>query len=349
VDIISLLSYAVKSNASDIHITVGLAPVLRIDGILINTGYRKLEPEDTRFFVEQLLDEEKIMELERIGQADAIYTLSDIGRFRINAFKQRNSYGMVIRVIPIKIPKIEELGLPSIVKDIARISRGLILVTGPAGSGKSTTLASIIDLINEEKSCHIITLEDPIEYLHNHKKCIVNQREIGRDTDSFYNGLKAALRQDPDVIMVGEIRDIETMSTVLMAAETGHVILSTLHTFGAAKTINRIIDMFPPYQQQQARVQLSTVIEAVICQQLLPRKDGKGRAVAVEIMIATPAIRNLIREDKLHQIDTSIETGFVKGMRTMDQSLLELYSQGIISKETLLDNAINLDYVKRII
>ena len=348
-DIISLLSYAVKSNASDIHITVGLAPVLRIDGILINTGYRKLEPEDTRFFVEQLLDEEKIMELERIGQADAIYTLSDIGRFRINAFKQRNSYGMVIRVIPIKIPKIEELGLPSIVKDIARISRGLILVTGPAGSGKSTTLASIIDLINEEKSCHIITLEDPIEYLHNHKKCIVNQREIGRDTDSFYNGLKAALRQDPDVIMVGEIRDIETMSTVLMAAETGHVILSTLHTFGAAKTINRIIDMFPPYQQQQARVQLSTVIEAVICQQLLPRKDGKGRAVAVEIMIATPAIRNLIREDKLHQIDTSIETGFVKGMRTMDQSLLELYSQGIISKETLLDNAINLDYVKRII
>jgi twitching motility protein PilT len=349
VDINSLFTYAVKNNASDIHIAVGVEPVLRIDGNLIKSEFRKLQPDDTKLLVGQILDQEKLTELEKNGQADAIYAIHDIGRFRVSAFKQKDYYGMVIRIIPFKIPSIDELGLPNIVKDIARKSRGLVLVTGPSGSGKSTTLASIIDLINEEKSCHIITLEDPIEYLHNHKKSIVSQREVGRDTDSFYNGLRAALRQDPDVIMVGEIRDIETIITALMAAETGHLVLSTLHTFGAANTITRIIDMFPTYQQQQVRIQLASVIEAVICQQLLPRSNDKGRVVATEIMIVTSAIRNLIREDKIHQIDTSIETGSVKGMRTMDQSLLELYSKGIISKATLLDNAINMDYVNRIV
>jgi twitching motility protein PilT len=349
VDLISLLEFAVNNNASDIHITVGLAPVFRIDGTLRNFEYKKLKPDDTKKFVQQLLSQEKLTELEKNGQADDIYTIPSIGRFRVNAFKQRNCYGMVIRIIPLKIPSIDELGLPSTIKELAKLSRGLVLVTGPSGSGKSTTLASIIDLINEKRSCHIITLEEPIEYLHDHKKSIVNQREIGRDTDSYYSGLRAALRQDPDVIMVGEIRDLETMSTVLMAAETGHVVLSTLHTFGAANTITRIIDMFPTYQQQQVRIQLANVIEAVICQQLLPRNDGKGRVVATEIMIATSAIRNLIRENKIHQIYASIETGCEKGMRTIDQSLLELYSKGAISKEILFGNAINLDYVKRII
>ncbi len=345
----TLLKYAIKNNASDIHITVASPPVLRIDGSLVNYGQRKLYPDEVKNMLEQLLDQVKLTELYEHGQVDTTYSIPAVGRFRINAFKQRGNYGMVIRVIPFKIPTIDELGLPYVVRDLVKTSRGLILVTGPAGSGKSTTLAAIINLINEEKRYHIITLEDPIEYVHNHKKSIVNQREIGEDTDSFHNGLRAALRQDPDVIMIGEMRDMETMSTALMAAETGHLVMSTLHTFGAAKTINRIIDAFPPYQQQQIRMQLSTVIEAIICQQLLPRKDGKGRVVATEIMIATPAIRNLIREDKIHQIDTVIETGYMMGMKTMDQSLLELFNQGIISKETLLNNAVSLANVKRIV
>ncbi|NLY78190.1 MAG: type IV pilus twitching motility protein PilT [Tissierellia bacterium] len=348
-NIISLLKYAISNNASDIHITVGKPPVLRVDGVLVNLEGEELSSDDTKSIVEELLSHDKLIELDKSGQVDSSYSIAEIGQFRINAFKQRGSLGVAIRVIPSRIPTIKELNLPDIIEDLAMIPRGLILVTGPAGSGKSTTLASIIDLINEQKRAHIITLEDPIEYLHKHKNCIVNQREVGMDTDSFNEALRAALRQDPDVIMVGEMRDIETMSTTLAAAETGHLVFSTLHTFGAAKTISRIIDAFPPHQQHRIRVQLSTVIEAIISQQLLPKVGGKGRVVATEIMVATPAIRNLIREGKIHQIDTSIQTGYRKGMRTMDQSLLELFSQGIISKATLLSHASNVDYVKKIV
>lgn len=256
---------------------------------------------------------------------------------------------MAIRIIPLRIPTIEELGLPPIVKELARLPRGLILVTGPTGSGKSTTLASMVNLINEERNCHILTLEDPIEYLHKHNKSIVNQREIGSDTNSFANALRAALRQDPDVILVGEMRDLDTISIALTAAETGHLVLSTLHTIGAAKTIDRIIDVFPPHQQQQVRIQFSSVIQAIISQQLLPRYNGDGRVAAFEIMVATPAIRNLIREEKIHQIDTLIQTSGKRGMQTMDNSLLELHNKGVISRDTVLNQAVNLDIIRRYI
>lgn len=254
---------------------------------------------------------------------------------------------MVLRIIPLEIPLIGQLGLPPIVNDLSKLPRGLILVTGPTGSGKTTTLASIINKINSERRCHIITLEDPLEYLHKHKKSIVNQREIGPDTKNFANGLRGALREDPDVILVGEMRDLETISTAITAAETGHLVLSTLHTNGAAKTIDRIVDVFPPYQQQQIRVQLSSVIEAVISQQLLIKANGKGRVAAHEVMIASPAIRNLIREGKNHQIDISIQTGAALGMHTMDTSLINLYKRGEITKETAISQAYNMDEIRK--
>jgi twitching motility protein PilT len=254
---------------------------------------------------------------------------------------------MALRIIPLTIPTMDELGIPPIVKDLSMLPRGLILVTGPTGSGKSTTLASMVDLINHKKKYHILTLEDPIEYLHKHDKSIVNQREIGSDSLSFANALRAALRQDPDVILVGEMRDLETMSIALTAAETGHLVLSTLHTIGAASTIDRIIDVFPSYQQQQVRIQLSSVIQGIISQQLLPMIDGKGRIAAFEIMVATPAIRNLIREEKTHQIDTAIQTGSKYGMQTMDNSMLKLFNKGKISEETVLSQSVFPDVIKR--
>ncbi|NLX63105.1 MAG: type IV pilus twitching motility protein PilT [Tissierellia bacterium] len=348
-DIIGLVQSAVEKNASDLHITVGIPPMLRINGQLIKYNDEILYSDDTEKLVRQLLSEKQFEELNEKGQIDTSYSRSGIGRFRVNAYKQRGSYAMAIRVIPLLVPTIDELGLPSIIKDISRTNRGLILVTGPTGSGKSTTLASMVNLINEEKNYHIITLEDPIEYLHRHNKSIVNQREIGTDTNSFSEALRAALRQDPDVILVGEMRDLDTISIALTAAETGHLVLSTLHTIGAAKTIDRIIDVFPPYQQQQIRIQLSTVIQAILSQQLVPKADGSGRVAAVEVMIATPAIRNLIREEKVHQIENAIQTGGKFGMKTMDKALLELYNGGIITKETLLNQAVNLDHVRRFV
>mgnify|MGYP000037987953 CR=1 FL=1 len=348
-DIISLFKYAVHNKASDIHITPGMPPILRIDGVLTTCSIKKINDDDIKNILKQLLDDARLEQLEKRGQTDTVYSILDIGRFRINVFKHNSMYGIAIRVIPFRVPTVDELGLPSIIKDLARLHRGLVLITGPSGSGKSTTLASIINQINEERRCHIITLEDPIEYLHEHKRSIVTQREVGMDTVSFSNGLSAALRQDPDVIMVGEMRDLETISIALTAAETGHLVLSTLHTIGAAKTVDRIIDVFPPHQQQQIRIQLSTVIQAVISQQLLPRVDGKGRIVASEVMIATTAIRNLIRENKAYQIDTVIQTGHIQGMKTMDQCLLELFNKGIISKETLLSKAVNSDYVRKMV
>ena len=337
-NIIELVQYAVEKNASDLHITVGIPPMLRINGELIRINSKVLYSDDTEELVKQVLNEKQLKELNEKGQIDTSYSRPGVGRFRVNAYKQRGSYGMAIRVIPLVVPTIDELGLPPI-----------IMVTGPTGSGKSTTLAAMVNLINLEEKCHIITLEDPIEYLHKHNKSMVNQREIGTDSNSFSDALRAALRQDPDVILVGEMRDLDTISIALTAAETGHLVLSTLHTIGAAKTIDRIIDVFPPHQQQQIRIQLSTVIQAIISQQLVPKADGTGRVPAVEIMIATPAIRNLIREEKIHQIENAIQTGGKMGMKTMDKSLIDLYNKGVISKETLLNQAVNLDYVRRFV
>ena len=395
-----LVNIATLKNASDIHVTVGLPPVLRINGELIILEEDKLMPEATKTLVYEALSEKLVNILEEKGEVDTSFSSPGIGRYRINAYKQRGSYGMALRIIPLKVPSIESLGLPAVVKDLARLPRGLILVTGPTGSGKSTTLASMINLINQERKCHILTLEDPIEYLHKHnksiinqreigvdslsfgksttlasminlinqeRKChiltledpieylhkhnksIINQREIGVDSLSFGNGLRAALRQDPDVILVGEMRDLETISIALTAAETGHLVLSTLHTIGSAKTIDRVIDVFPPHQQQQVRVQFASVIQAIVSQQLLSKADGSGRVAGFEIMIATTGIRNLIREDKIHQIDSSIQTGAKFQMQTMDNYLLDLYKRGLITKEITLMQAINQENIKKYI
>ena len=348
-DLLELVKLGIEKYASDIHITVGMPPVMRVSGELVTFEDIILNPEDTKDLINQALSNTQWNELEEKGEVDTSFSSPGVGRFRINAYKQRGSYGMALRIIPLEIPTIEDLGLPNIVKDLSNLPRGLILVTGPTGSGKSTTLASMINLINQEKKCHILTLEDPIEYLHKHNKSIVNQREIGSDSRSFSNGLRAALRQDPDVILVGEMRDLETISIALTAAETGHLVLSTLHTIGAAKTIDRIIDVFPPHQQQQVRVQFSSVIQSIISQQLLPKANGEGRVAAFEIMVANPAIRNLIREEKVHQIDTAIQTGAKFGMQSMDSSLLELYIKGMITKETALMQAVNQDNIKKYI
>ncbi len=322
---------------------------MRINGKLVKYGEETLTPEKNLSLVKQILDEEKFKQLEIKGEIDTSYSVAGLGRFRINVYKQRGTYGMAIRAVSLKIPTIEELGLPTIVKELSRKQRGLILVTGPTGSGKSTTLASMIDCINRERSCHILTLEDPIEYLHKHNKSIINQREIGSDSRSFASALRAALRQDPDVILVGEMRDLETISIAITAAETGHLVLSTLHTIGASKTIDRIIDVFPPHQQQQIKIQLSAVLEGIISQQLIPRIDNEGRVLALEIMIATPAIRNLIREGKTYQIQTAIQTGMKFGMQTMDNSLINLFRQGLISKNTALDYAVDREFISRFI
>ena len=348
-DILSLLERAVSARASDLHITVNVPPIIRVDGQLTKMGEEPLTTEVTSILARQMLTVEQIKQLEQMGELDLSFSNSGLGRFRMNIYKQRGSYCMAIRVVNILIPSLEELGLPTSVRELTKKTRGLILVTGPTGSGKSTTLASMIDLINHERNAHILTLEDPIEYLHKHNKCIINQREVGDDTQSFSKGLRAALRQDPDVILVGEMRDLETMSIAITAAETGHLVLSTLHTLGAAKTIDRIIDVFPPYQQQQIRIQLSAVLEGIISQQLLPKEEEKGRVAAFEVMLATNAIRNLIREGKTHQIQTSIQTGVKLGMQTMDHSLMEMYKRGMISRENALTYCLDLDMMKKTI
>jgi twitching motility protein PilT len=340
------LREAVKRKASDLHIAVGQPPVLRLDGELVRFSGEILRPDDTVKIVREVTSPEQFAMLEQKGELDFSYSLSRVSRFRVNAYRQRGSYCIAFRLVYDGIPGLEELKLPPVVADLARKRRGLILVTGPTGSGKSTTLAAMINLINSERSCHILTLEDPIEYLHRHNKSIVNQREIGSDTQSFGNGLRAALREDPDVILVGEMRDLDTISIAITAAETGHLVLSTLHTLGAANTIDRIIDVFPPFQQQQIRLQLATVIEGIISQQLLPKRDIAGRVGVFEVMTATPAIRNLIREGKTHQIPTNIQTGAKFGMQTMDSALLKLCRQGVISREACLTNSIDMDYVR---
>lgn len=339
----------IDMGASDLHITVGIPPTIRVNGDLQSLGSEKLMPDDTKNLVYQILEERHKSTIEENGEVDFSYTIVRKGRFRVNAYKQRNSYGMALRVINSEVPTTEELGLPPAVQELARKRRGLVLVTGPTGSGKSTTLAAMIDQINQERSCHIMTLEDPIEYLHRHKNSIVNQREIGQDSLSFANGLRASLRQDPDVILVGEMRDLETISIAITAAETGHLVFSTLHTLGAAKTIDRVIDVFPPHQQHQIRTQLSSVMEGVVSQQLLPKADRGGRVASFEIMTGTPAIKSLIREGKTHQMASSIQTGGKFGMQTMDASLMNLYNRGIITRETLTTSAFDRDTVSRLL
>ncbi|WAM33203.1 type IV pilus twitching motility protein PilT [Caldicellulosiruptor morganii] len=345
-----ILTEAFLKNASDIHITPGVPPVFRIHGKLV-----KMEDEDNltaemvEEYVRQILTPEQFSKLEEVGELDFSYSIRGVSRFRVNAYKQRGSYSIAFRVITANIPAFESLGLPAVLKEFTKLNKGLVLVTGPTGSGKSTTLASLIDIMNSERDLHIITLEDPIEYLHKHKKSIINQREIGNDTKSFANALRAALREDPDVILVGEMRDLETISIALTAAETGHVVFSTLHTVGAAKTIDRIIDVFPPHQQQQIRVQLSTVLQGVVSQQLLTRRDGKGRVVATEVMICNPAIRNLIRENKTYQIPSIIQTHQRVGMITMEQSLIELYKRGLITRDDAYAHATDFDYMEKLL
>lgn len=332
-----LLTIAKERGASDLHVTVGIPPKIRINGELVDLDYGKFMPEDTTALIMPIVSEHFRKTLDEKGEVDFSYSIPKLGRYRVNVFKQRGSYALVIRLVGTSIPESRVLGVPESVIDLTKKKRGLVLVTGPTGSGKSTTLASLIDVINSSYNTHVITLEDPIEYLHNHKKAVVNQREIGLDTNSYANALRAALREDPDVILVGEMRDLDTISTAITAAETGHLVLSTLHTIGAAATIDRIIDVFPPHQQQQIRIQLASVIESVISQQLIPTSDGKGRVAAYEVMHATPAIKNLIREAKSHQITSIIQTSKKLGMQTMDDAIYELY----LKRKIDADKAIN--------
>lgn len=330
-DLHQLMEIAVDQGASDLHLTPGARPFLRIYGSITPLeGFPFLRSPQIEDLVRQIMSSNHWQLLAEKGEVDFSYGAAGLGRFRCSVFRQRGSLSLAMRVVGTEIKPLEELGLPEVLRDLCSKRDGLILVTGPTGSGKSTTLASMIDVINQERRGVIVTLEDPVEFLHSHKNCIVNQREIGTDTLSFANGLRAALRADPDVILVGEMRDLETIATAITAAETGHLVLSTLHTRGASKTIDRIIDAFPPANQQQIRIQLASVLEAVISQQLVPRINGMGLLPAVEVMLGTPAIRNMIREGKTHQIPSMIETGSRFGMQTLESALADLVQQGLI-------------------
>ncbi len=348
-DLNTMLAQCLERGASDLHITVGVPPTIRRHGLLTPLGGEELTPAQTRELVYSIMSEEQRAALEREWEYDFAYSLPGYARFRVNAYYQRNSVGAAFRAIPMEIRSFEELGLPPILAELARKPRGFVLVTGPTGSGKSTTLATMVDHINRTRAEHIITIEDPIEYLHQHEESVVNQREVGADTKSFAAALKFILRQDPDVILIGEMRDLETVSAALTAAETGHLVFATLHTQDAAQTIDRIIDVFPPHQQQQVRVQLAGVLQGIVSQQLLPVKDGSGRAVAVEVLVPTPAIRNLIREGKTHQIPTAIQTGHQHGMVSMDASLADLYRRGMISLETASQRALDVNILKELV
>lgn len=342
----NLLEKTVEENASDLHLTVGAPPVMRINGKLKKLGKEKLQPLDTDKFSREILEEDYEKYL-KIGEIDISFSIGGLGRFRVNVFKQRGSSAIAVRVVGLKVPTLNELNFPPVIKELLNHKRGLILVTGPTGCGKSTTLAAMINEINSNRSAHIITLEDPIEYLHKHNKSLISQREIGKDSLSYANALKAVLREDPDVILVGEMRDLETISIALTAAETGHLVFSTLHTVGAAQTIDRIIDVFPPHQQQQIKIQLSAVIKGILSQQLLSKSNGTGRIAALEVMIATEAIKNMIREGKTHQIESSMQTGIKYGMRTMDMSLAELYRKGQVTYESALAYSIDHNILTR--
>ena len=347
-DIETIIKKAVDMKCSDVHITVGVAPMLRIDGsIMPLEGYEKFMAEDTKIICYSLLNPDQAKKLEDNGEVDFSYSIAGTGRFRVNVFKQRGTFSCVLRVLAQKIPTIDELGLPPIFKELALKQRGLILVTGPTGSGKSTTLASMIDYINHNRRGHILTLEDPIEYLHKHDGCIVNQREMGDDSHNFASALRAALREDPDVMLVGEMRDLETISTAVSAAETGHLVLSTLHTVSAAQTVDRIIDMFPTFQQQQIKVQLAGTLQGVISQQLLRVMGSKGRVAAMEVLLFNDAIRNVIREGKTHQIPSMMQTSIAQGMLPMDYSLSQLVKNRKISTQDAMLHCSDPEMLKR--
>ena len=329
-----LLKVMIDRGASDLHVTTGSPPQLRIDGSLVPLKTPPLDPIETKQLCYSVISEEQTVRFEKTNELDFSFGVRGLSRFRANLFMQRGAVAGAFRTIPFKVLTFEELGLPAVVSNLANLPRGLVLVTGPTGSGKSTTLAAMIDKINRERRQHILTIEDPIEYLHPNKLCVVNMREIGADTSSFKEALKYVLRQDPDVVLVGEMRDLETIEAALTISETGHLVFATLHTNGAISSINRIIDVFPAYQQSQVRAQLSFVLQGVLCQNLIARADGPGRALALEVLVPDAAIRNLIREDKVHQIYSSMQTGqATSGMQTMNQSLLALLSRRIISLE----------------
>ncbi len=332
-DFAEVLLQVMERNASDLHLTAGSPPMIRHHGRLHALDYPRLTPQTTREVVYSILTNDQRQKLETDWQIDLAYSIPGKARFRVNAYFQRAAISAALRLIPHEMPKLGSLGLPPVLEDFTKRPRGFVLVTGPTGSGKSTSLAAMLDLINETRHEHILSIEDPIEFLHRHKKCIVNQRELGADAQSFALGLKAALRQDPDVILVGEMRDLETISTALTAAETGHLVFATLHTQDTAQTVDRIVDVFPPEQQQQVRVQLSVALQGIVTQQLLPTADGQGRCCAAEILIPTPAVRNLIREGKTHQIYSALQTGGQFGMQTMDASLAQLVRQHKITRE----------------
>ena len=338
-----ILTVAKEAGASDVHLTVGIPPKMRVNGNLVTMDFPKMLPADTLDVVLSIMTESQRDRYEEKGEYDMSFAVPNVARYRVNVFKQRGSAALAFRVVSTEIPSPEKLGVPESVIDLYQRKRGLILVTGPTGSGKSTTLAAIIDKVNSNRDAHIITLEDPIEYLHQHKMSMVNQREIGLDSENYANALRAALREDPDVILVGEMRDFETISVAITAAETGHLVLSTLHTIGAASTIDRVIDVFPPHQQQQIRVQLSNVLEAVISQQLIPTSDGRGRCAAFEVMHANHAVRNLIREGKSHQLQSVMQTNRKIGMITMDDAILQLYYDGKIDRELAIQFAQDVD------
>ena len=345
-----LLAEMVEAGASDLHLSAGLPPCIRVDGhIRPLNDHETLTPSELRRMIYAILTQRQREKFEEALELDTSHPVPGVGRFRLNVFVQRDSVGAVLRAIPYKIVPLEKLGIPAVVGDLAHLPRGLVLVTGPTGSGKSTTLASIIDLVNTSHAYHIMTVEDPIEFVHTHKRCVVNQREVGEDTKSFSNALKHVLRQDPDVILVGEMRDLETISTALTAAETGHLVFGTLHTQDAPQSIDRVIDVFPAHQQQQIRVQLASALQAVVTQQLLPRIGGRGRAVACEVLIATPAVRNLIREGKVHQIYSTMQGGGKYGMQTMDQSLAQLVKASAVSMDVALERCHNEDDLRRLI
>lgn len=345
IEIDQLFQICVQRNASDIHITVGKPPTIRVDGILDPLDYSPLKPEDTEKLIKSITSEESLQRVQRYGGVDFGLSYGDVARFRVSVYKQKGFWGMALRLIPSKLMTLEEIGLPPIVRDLLNRPRGLILVTGPTGSGKTTTLATMTDYINSTRAGHIITIEDPIEYYHEHKKGIVTQRELGVDVFSFSEAIIKGLRMNPDVMMVGEMRDLATVEAAILAAETGHLVLATLHTTSAAQTVDRIINVFPPQQQEQIRVQLSTSILAIFCQQLMIKSSKKGRIGAFEIMISTPSIQNLIREKKTFRITSDIQTGAKYGMITFDNFLTDLYDKELISYETMMTKVFEPDQI----
>jgi twitching motility protein PilT len=349
-DFADILLEVIAAGASDLHLTAGAHPMVREKGRLRPLeNFPILNPQDTREVVYSILNNDQRKRLETDWQIDLSYSVPGKARFRVNAYFQRAAIGAVLRTIPQDIPRIEDLGVPPVLLDMTRKPRGFVLVTGPTGSGKATTLAAMVDRINEERHEHIMTVEDPIEFLHRHKNCVVNQRELGTDAHSFSDALKAALRQDPDVILVGEMRDLETMETALTAAETGHLVFATLHTQDTSQTVDRIVDAFPTAQQSQVRVQLAMALQGIVTQQLLPTADGKGRVVACEVLIPTPAVRNLIREGKTQQIYSALQTGGQHGMQTMDAALVELVNRNKITREFAIKRSGTPEELKRLL